>query len=290
MNGLIGQSLDIFGEIEFGIVFHHFAVVGKVDREGLATQRTLIDQIDDLIDDDLPVVDLVGDDDAGGQFGLIRLGAKPKSALFFGNTNSTDDHLSCAGEHIRACGNMRVGSFGGQSNIGERANVVHVDLHIGIGRLSPGDKAIDVELGITGLNGANNANHIALREAGSHDAVDVTALIGGSLISEDIIQTKRVYRGAPGKAGLGEVRGNFLQRGTVLRAMADDQIIALSSIVSQRSSGIVHDEHAIGIDKFHRFFAAHLFLNSQQSIIHALAEGKVIDRAGHNHGHTEFII
>ena len=123
---------------------------------------------------------------------------------------------------------------------------------------------------------------LALGQHGSHHAVDVTAFFSGGGVGIDIGQAEGVDIRAPGKGDLGEILGDFLHGGAVLRTVGDDDVKALAGIVADGGRRIRNLEHVLGVLDLHGGFAAHLLLDGGQGAPHRLAEGHIGDGAGHD--------
>ena len=67
--------------------------------------------------------------------------------------------------------------------------------------------------------------------------------------------------------------------------MRDHQVITLGCIIADGCCGIIDDEHVLGINDLKLVRAAHVLLDADQGIIHALAERQVIFGTRHNHRH-----
>ncbi len=72
--------------------------------------------------------------------------------------------------------------------------------------------------------------------------------------------------------------------------MRDHQIVALAGVVTDSGRGVVNHKHVLGIYELEGFFAAHFFLHGQQRVVHALAEGQVIDGGRHHDGDLERLV
>ena len=95
----------------------------------------------------------------GRQRALVALGAEPLGALVLGRADGAHDLLGRAGEDIGAGRDVGVGGLGGQRGVAKGAGVADVDLDIRFGRRGAVDEAVDVQLGITGLNWPDHAQH-----------------------------------------------------------------------------------------------------------------------------------
>ena len=68
--------------------------------------------------------------------------------------------------------------------------------------------------------------------------------------------------------------------------MTDHKVKSLGSIIPHSCGGIVNDKHIFRINEL-KVLGAHFILNADERIVHALAEGQVIDRAGHDDSYAE---
>ena len=128
---------------------------------------------------------------------------------------------------------------------------------------------------------------VAEIEGPRHHTIDKTAFLGSRFVGENIRLTKGIHCRTPSKTCLGEVRRNFLQRRSVLRAVGNHQVITLAGIVADGRGGIRHLEHILRELEGEISFAAHLSLNRFQGREHRLAERHIGGGAGHDHGPPE---
>ena len=82
-----------------------------------------LDVAHEVVEHDVPPVDLVGHDDLGADGGLVGLGAEPRCAVLAGDADGTDGHLGGAGEHGMAVVDERLGGLRGQLHVGEGVGV-----------------------------------------------------------------------------------------------------------------------------------------------------------------------
>ena len=118
----------------------------------LAAERPALDAVDEIGEDDLPVVHLVGDDDLGGELGLVALRAEPQHAALAGDADRADGHLRRSGQDRRPAVDERRRRLGGEGHVTERIGVVDADLDVGIAGLGAGDEPVDVQLGVADLD------------------------------------------------------------------------------------------------------------------------------------------
>src|SRR5690606_39354805 len=129
---------------------------------GLATELTLRDLLKDIAEDNLPVVDLAGDDNAGRQLGLVGLRSEREHAVRLGHSDGTDDHLGATGQNVRATLDVRVSRLGCQRDVTERADVVLVYAAIGVLSQEAGLEAVNVQ---RSEEHTSNSSHVKISYA-----------------------------------------------------------------------------------------------------------------------------
>ena len=213
---------------------------------GLTTQITSPDTIHDVLQHNLPLVDLRRHDDVDTQRRLVRLGTEPQRTMLGSHTSRTDHHLSGPGQHIGTIGHMALSRLGSQRHITERLDVVHIDRHTRILSRRTRHEPVHIQLGVTNLDRTDHTDHTALGHGRCHRTHRITTLIRSSRVRRHVVQTERVTRRTPRKRRIGEIRSDLLQRPPVLRPMGDHQVIAILGIPADRRSRISHDERPIG--------------------------------------------
>ena len=187
--------------------FHGDATVGQIDGISRPTQHTHLNVIDDIGEDDFPVVNLEEDTTLCGQTRLTGLGAKPMDAILQSDGNRSDDHLRCSSQHVRTVRNMGQRCFRRLRDITEGLDVDHIHRHIRIHRFGAGNETIHIEFCVTDFNGADHTDYAAHGLTGGDRTIDVTTLIRCRSVRVDVIQTEGVLISTPGERSLWELRG-----------------------------------------------------------------------------------
>ena len=270
--------------------FHGDAAVGQIDGISRSTQHTHLNVIDDISEDNFPVVNLEEHATPLGQARLTGLGAIPLDFILQSDGDRPDDHLRRSGQHVRTVRYMGQGRFRRLRDVAEGLDVDHIDRHIRIHRFRASNETVHIEFCITDFDGSDHTDHTAHGLSGGDRTVDVTALIRCRGVGVDVIQTKGVLVGAPGERSFRELWRQIDQNRAELRTMGDDEIIITGEgPISQCDGGIIDDEGSF-LENELKIILTHLFLDGQQGIVHALAEGEVIRSAGRHGRYTKWLI
>ena len=161
---LLGSRHDLRRNLVVGVELDHQAFVGEVDVVVLAAERPALDAVDEIGEDDLPVVHLVGDDDLGGELGLVALRAEPQHAALVGHADRPDRHLRRSGQDRGPAIDERRRRLGGEGHVTERVGVVDADLDARTCGFGAGDEAIHVQLGVADLDRSDHSDRAVAGE------------------------------------------------------------------------------------------------------------------------------
>ena len=269
---------------------HGDAAIGEVDGVGGAAEDAHLDIVDDIREYHFPVVDLEEDTAFCREAGLAGLRAIPLDAVFKRDGDRADDHLRRAGQHIGAVGHVGDGRFRRLRHVAEGLDVNDVNGDIRVHRFRARQEAIDIELRVANFDGPDHADHATHGLLSGDGAVDIATLLGSGGVGVDVIQPEGIVICAPGEGNFWEFRRQIGEDGTELRTMGDDEVkFAREGPIAQGNGGVIDDESTFLEDELEIAFA-HLFLDSQQCVVHALAEGEVVSGAGGDGGHAERVV
>ena len=173
--------------------------------------------------------------------------------------------------------------LGGGVQIGDGADVDDVDRHVGPRRPRPVAEAVDIGLGVAGLDRADDPDHPGLAQVGGHRAEDVAALLGPHGVGEHIVVVERVVAGAPGERDVRVFGGDLGHQQTELGAMGDHQVVAIVGEAPHGGGRLLGWDHAIGDGDVHPPAVGH----QAEGVDHALAVAQVVGRTGSHQPHPE---
>ena len=195
-----------------------------------------------------------------------------------------------AGQDVRAVRNMRLRGFRRQRHVAEGADENDIDVDIRVDGSHAVGEAVGIEFAVADFDGSDQADHARFGQKRGQHAVEVAAFIGGGGVAVDVVQAEGILSRAPSERNIGELAGQFLDDGTVLRTVRDHQlIVAGSRPIAQGDRGVVNDVGAVLHVKLKSLFPQ-CVLNRRQAVVHALAEGEIVDRAWHQSRHAENVI
>ena len=277
-HGRIACGSHVGGQVVGVVVLDHEPAVGEVDGVRASAHRARLDVAHQVVEDHVPLVDLVGHHHLGSDAGLVGLGAEPRDAVLAGHADGADRHLGGAGEHRVAVVDERLGCLGGQLHVGEG---VGVD---GVGGAAPGlhagPEAVHEQLGVAHLDRADDPDRGVARDHSRGEAHGVAALVRPGGVGRDVGLAEGLHRGSPCEGGAGEGRGDLLEQAAVLGAVGDDKVVAVLCVVAQGHAGVLHDE---GARRDGDLAQQPGVLHAVQGVDDGLAEGQVVLRAGCHH-------
>lgn len=152
--------------------------LARVSCRALPAHDAFAAQFQNFLDYAVPVIQGSGHDDFRRKRALVALDAQPGHALLCRDAYRAGYLLRRAGEDIGAGVDLGVDGFSGQCGVTEVAREGHVNLGVRIGGLDAGQEAVDMQLGIAGINRADQADNVGLGQRGGDDAQHVAAFVG----------------------------------------------------------------------------------------------------------------